>query len=120
MVYNGAGSTLCGGMGGVCAAKCSASCVEYGFKHLPRKNSLMYIVHRYFSGATWTKGVLTYTRNIQLIVGIVWDLAVMYWKVDKGEEIAGNIIGTGLLVCYLILHRRDVRMMEAETKRKTG
>lgn len=55
--------------------------------------------------------MLTYTRNVQLIVGIVWDVYIVLEVRGRDEAMLGNWVSIGLLTCYLILHRRDVRMM---------
>jgi hypothetical protein len=76
-------------------------------------------VHMYFFGWTWTRPLLTYTRNVQLLGGILWDVWIIRLKSIKGESTTGNNIAELLLICYLILHRRDVRMM-AERKGEGG
>ena len=75
-------------------------------------------MYGYFAGAVWTKKFLPWTQLLQLIGGILWDVWLMYLKINVGEDIAGNAIGTTLLVCYLILHTRDIRMLEEKKEKE--
>jgi len=68
-------------------------------------------MHVYFSGGTWTRPILVYTSNAQLIAGILWDIWILKLKFAEGKSLLGNLIGELLLISYLVLHRRDVRMI---------
>jgi hypothetical protein len=70
------------------------------------------VVYGYFAGATWTKPILVWTRNIQLIAGILTDVFLIRKKTLTGEDVFGHWVGAVLLTTYLFLHRREVRMME--------
>jgi hypothetical protein len=81
------------------------------------------VVYGYFAGAEWTKPILRYTRNIQLIAGILWDLGIVSGLLGDGKARLGNWVSIGLLSCYFVLHRREIRLMEEgekESKKKEG
>jgi hypothetical protein len=76
-------------------------------------------VHEFFAGGTWTKPILTYTRNVQLIGAIVWEIPLIVKKAQQGPDVTGNCISLFFVVCWLILHRRDVRMEVAAQANKS-
>jgi hypothetical protein len=66
----------------------------------------------------WTKPILTYTRNVQLIGAILWEIPLIAKKRQQGLDVVGNCITLFFVVCWLILHRRDVRMEIAAQAKK--
>lgn len=86
-----------------------------GFHHV--------LMHLFFAGVTgWTRPVLPWTRYIQLIMGIGWDVWIVRGKLGKGE---GGVRGYGveavLLSCYFVLLTREIRMSRrAESLNKSG
>jgi hypothetical protein len=77
-------------------------------------------VHEFFAGGTWTKPILTYTRNIQLIVAIVWEIPLIAKKAQHGLDVMPNCISVFFIVLWLILHRRDVRMENATQAKRAS
>jgi hypothetical protein len=82
-------------------------------------------MHAYFVGANgdWNKMLLGWTRNVQLVGGIGYDLWLVYAKAQGSEieraELWRNWVGIGILSCYLVLHRREVVLMaKGETRRQ--
>lgn len=68
------------------------------------------LMYGFFAGAGWTHAILPWTRYIQLVVGVVWDLLIIRAKSAKGEAVAGNWVAVGLLSAYLALLTREIRM----------
>jgi hypothetical protein len=77
------------------------------------------IMYSFFAGAKSVHVALPFTRNIQLVVGILWDIWLMIYR-DPGVNIMGRGIAIFLLTSYLILMTREIRMKRSAEKTKAG
>ncbi|KAF8987987.1 hypothetical protein BDQ17DRAFT_1547958 [Cyathus striatus] len=65
------------------------------------------IMYGYFAGATSLGGILPITGYLQLIVGIMVELAYIQW--NEGGILWPNVLSVTLLSSYAVLFTRDLR-----------
>ena len=86
-------------------------------------------MYAYFGGVavSWTRPVLPWTGVLQLVVGIWVEVRLLREELGRGrwvdllgEERWRNGFAAGLLVCYLVLFLRDLRVKAKEKEVEAG
>ncbi|PKS12305.1 hypothetical protein jhhlp_001605 [Lomentospora prolificans] len=72
------------------------------------------IMYGYFGGWQLPRPILPYTGALQLIIGMIADGMVVKEKLENGGPIWPNIISSSILLTYLILSTRELRMRARE------
>ena len=66
------------------------------------------LMYAFFAGVSWTYGFLPFTGYLQLIVGMLYGLWIAKGKMERGQDVRADIFAAGLLVCYFVLHTREM------------
>ncbi|KAK4112821.1 hypothetical protein N656DRAFT_768379 [Canariomyces notabilis] len=80
------------------------------------------LMYAYFGGWQGVRGVLLWTGELQLVVGMVVDAMVVWRRLMSGEGVESVwrfVVSGGLLGCYFALNRREMGM-RAEEEGKRG
>ncbi|KAK9371803.1 uncharacterized protein V1513DRAFT_454445 [Lipomyces chichibuensis] len=72
---------------------------------------LMYL---YFGGISAFRPILRWTGTLQLVMGILAEIRIIWVKLANGEVVWPNMIAGFLLSCYMMLFVREIRMEETE------
>lgn len=79
------------------------------------------LMYGYFGGVSTFRPMLPWTGTLQLAIGIVTEITLIWLKLVDGEVLWPNVVACLLLGCYGILFVRDIQIEKREDdKAKQG
>ncbi|KAK9345906.1 hypothetical protein V1522DRAFT_405707 [Lipomyces starkeyi] len=82
-----------------------------GWELFATLNALHHVLmYSYFGGISAFRPILKWTGTLQLVMGILAEIRMIWVKLADGEVVWPNMIASLLLVCYMMLFVREIKM----------
>ncbi|KAK9360846.1 hypothetical protein V1504DRAFT_453433 [Lipomyces starkeyi] len=86
-----------------------------GWELFATLNALHHVLmYSYFGGISAFRPILKWTGTLQLVMGILAEIRMIWVKLADGEVVWPNMIASLLLACYMMLFVREIKMEGAE------